>query len=809
MSGSRRRLPGPRTPPGGSDPSIRRSARPPIRLTFHLIPHTHWDREWYLPRAAFQARLVPVVDEVLDQLEQNPAARFVLDGQTVLLHDYLAVRPEHESRVAALVRCGALEIGPWYVLSDLLIPSAASLRRNLEEGARDAARFGRRMEVLYSPDAFGHPAGLPRLAAESGLRWAVIRRGLGRPLGADRDLYRWEAATGESVLVHNLPAAGYDAAIALAGAGAGLARAWARVRRELAGRAVTDQIAVFLGADHHAMVPDVTGLAARLQALEPDHLVRVSGLTEFFLAVEHARPDPPVIRGELRRSGGHTWVLQGVHATRARMKRRHGRAELALSGVVEPLARLAAGQDGPGEEALLRAAWRTLLESQFHDTLAGTTSDAVQREQEVRLEAVEAAGREIAARSLGRIAGYDPDAAREAPGGTAPRLVLWNPCPRVRSGILQAELTFFRRDVPIGPPAGRAPGTGPGHRPFALEAPSGELLPVQVLGVRRGQERRDAMRHYPDQDEVDRAFVAFHSPPVTGPGSVTLVPRAVRRYPTDAGLVVGDGLLANRSVSVHLSGTGELTLLDKRTGERYQGLCALLDEPDRGDTYTFSRGAGRTIRGGRAVSRRIVTSGPLVGAVEASWTMASAGSGDLALRLVLVLHADSALVRIRLDVENDATGHRLRARFPVGAGAVSVAGAAFGVERRAPAEPSRKPGRIEEDASTAPAQRFVAAGDGSRGLAVLAAGFFEYEWTRKRELLVTLLRAVGELSRGDLPERPGHAGWPLPTPLAEEPGTHFLMLALAPAGEEALADPERLERMWEDAFLPVQAVFFR
>src|SRR6185295_6293438 len=131
---------------------------------------------------------------------------------------------------------------PWYVLSDLLIPSAASLRRNLAEGARDAARFGGRLDVLYSPDAFGHPAALPTLAAEFGLRRAVVRRGLGRPGGKDRDLYRWEAPDGASLLVYHLPAAGYDAAIGLAAAGAELAQRWALIRRELVERAQSHQI---------------------------------------------------------------------------------------------------------------------------------------------------------------------------------------------------------------------------------------------------------------------------------------------------------------------------------------------------------------------------------------------------------------------------------------------------------------------------------------------------------------------------------------------------------------------------------------
>src|SRR5438309_9628375 len=136
-------------------------------LIFHLIPHTHWDREWYLPRAAFQARLVPALDDLLERLQADPGYRsFLLDGQTVLVADYLTARPERETELKTLVKTGRLQLGPWYVLTDELIPSGEALVRNLQLGAADAERFGGRLDVLYSPDAFGHPAVWPTLARE-------------------------------------------------------------------------------------------------------------------------------------------------------------------------------------------------------------------------------------------------------------------------------------------------------------------------------------------------------------------------------------------------------------------------------------------------------------------------------------------------------------------------------------------------------------------------------------------------------------------------------------------------------------------
>lgn len=115
---------------------------------------------------------------------------------------------------------------------------------------------------------------------------------------------------------------------------------------------------------------------------------------------------------------------------------------------------------------------------------------------------------------------------------------------------------------------------------------------------------------------------------------------------------------------------------------------------------------------------------------------------------------------------------------------------------------------MEAAPSTAPAHRWVAAARGARGLAVLAPGFFEYEWTG-RDLLVTLLRSVGDLSRGDLATRPGHAGWVTPVPEAQCIGRDRIELALGPCGAGDLVEPARMEARWEDAFLPLRGMWLR
>src|SRR5829696_2574560 len=69
-------------------------------IDVHLISHTHWDREWYLTREQFRLRLVELVDRVLEMLRADSGyAYFHLDGQTIVLEDYLELHPENAEEI--------------------------------------------------------------------------------------------------------------------------------------------------------------------------------------------------------------------------------------------------------------------------------------------------------------------------------------------------------------------------------------------------------------------------------------------------------------------------------------------------------------------------------------------------------------------------------------------------------------------------------------------------------------------------------------------------------------------------------------
>src|SRR6185295_16830426 len=129
-----------------------------------IVPHTHWDREWYSPFQTFRLRLVDLLDNLLPLLERDLSyARFLLDGQTAIIDDYLEVRPEAADTLRRLAASGRISLGPWMVQMDEFMVSGETMVRDLQFGIAQAAQYGGAMPIGYLPDIFGHIAQMPQL----------------------------------------------------------------------------------------------------------------------------------------------------------------------------------------------------------------------------------------------------------------------------------------------------------------------------------------------------------------------------------------------------------------------------------------------------------------------------------------------------------------------------------------------------------------------------------------------------------------------------------------------------------------------
>lgn len=781
----------------------------------HVVSHTHWDREWYHTAGRFRQRLVALVDELLDE-PPAPGESFLLDGQAIVAEDYLAVRPERRAELAALLANGRLEAGPWYVLADELIPGGEALVRNLLAGRRVLRALGADSPpVLYCPDSFGHPAALPELARGFGLELIILWRGYGGSRWPEGDTFRWRSPGGASVLAFHLPPDGYEYGAHLpVDAEAARAR-WLAMRDELGRRSATRVLLLQNGADHHARQRGLHEALARLaEAALPDD-ARASSLRAFAGAlVDAAAPLAlHVVTGELRDSYGYTWTLQGTFGTRAHEKRSNALVERLLVRDAEPWAALARRASGRSRAALTAAAWKPLLQAHPHDTLCGCSIDAVAAAMEARLADARSQAEGIRDDSLADLLGLDADRARSARDEWQPHLVVRNRAARPRRGLALADVREFLADVPVGPASAGAHVASSGTSP--LPGIRGAAT-VQVLERRTAMDRVESPRHYPDNDlvAVSRAVAWVESIPGYGALALPLVEPTVAGSGTLPDTVrAGDRSLENGTLRLTIDDDGVVSLEHLPSGRVFPSLLRFEDLLDFGDLYTPSP------RGPAAEARfagcRMAHRGPLRGEIVARWRLEGERTprgahlcADLSLHFVL--DAGAPFLRVRVVGQNFGSDHRLRLGFRTDVpGAGAWADAAFGPVRRLPLRLPPEDTVRETPPPTAPLHRYVSLFSSDRGATLYSDGLAEYEARPDGELLVTLVRAVGQLSRDDIPERPGHAGWPTPTPGAQSHGPIEAELAILPHGPRTDAEVERIEQVADDVLLPLDGTTIR
>ncbi|HET7186627.1 MAG TPA: glycoside hydrolase family 38 C-terminal domain-containing protein [Gemmatimonadaceae bacterium] len=764
------------------------------------MSHTHWDREWYHSAELFRQRLVALVDELIDDPPASGES-FLLDGQAVLLDDYLSVRPERAAELSTLLRDGRIEAGPWYVLADELIPGGEALVRNLLAGRAAVRRLrGEAPPVLYCPDSFGHPAVLPDLARGFGCDLAILWRGHGGARDSRSDMARWRSATGAEVLLYHLPPHGYEFGSELPTDPGSLATRWSRIASVLGPRAVTGTALLLNGADHHArqrgLHDAIAALAVAAAPVRVRHISLRGAAAEVVAAA--SRIDLPIVEGERRDSYGYTWTLQGTLATRAAQKRRNAIAERTLVRDVEPWLALLAGGSDERARALLRAAWRTLLLAHPHDTLCGTSIDDVATAMDARLASAVEQGEGIRVQALFALLGHDVEQARTSASAWRPAVVLRNPTARPRGGVVELTLSATVADVAVGPGSGARQGSRRRVPPWRVEG-----MPLQILARRERVALTESPRAYPDADLIVEVRALGWVDRLAGYGVTTRFQRkgdgSLPRNPVRAeGHTLDNGL-----VRVEVSEGGVVRMIDLATGRVVNDVVTLADVRDVGDLYTPA--PREPLPPARLRRVRLVHRGPLRGEIALDFDLITAdGRNGGRCHIALQLDANLAALRIAIDGENRGRDHRLRVHIATDlADAVTVADAAFHPVARLPLTVAPEDAQMEQGVSSAPLHRWVARFSADAGATIFSDGLAEYESFDDGSVAVTLLRAVGELSRHDLPERPGHAGWPAPTPDAQSLGPFSARLAIALHEADSPVQRDAIERLADDVLLPI------
>jgi mannosylglycerate hydrolase len=787
--------------------------------TYHIVSHTHWDREWYKSFEQFRSMLVMMVDDLLALLARDPAfACFTLDGQTSVVDDYLAVRPEKAEQLKSLITQGRILVGPWYILPDEFLVSAEATVRNLLYGMKKARELGSVMRVGYIPDSFGHIAMMPAILKGFGMDTAIVYRGFGGEPGQSTSEYWWDAPDGSRALMLHLFSNGYSAGYFHQETPGEIVARFRGLKRELDTRATTSHRLLLNGGDHHWPDPHLPATLALLREnFEGTYLH--SNIPACVSGIRSEVHDLPIVKGELRFGYRYAFaVLGGVYSSRMYIKQANWRCQNLLQRYAEPLhvfARVAGMQP---LTPLLRHAWRSLLQNHPHDSICGCSIDPVHREMMVRFKAVEDVGGAVITSSLESLVPYDDRAS-----GDDTSLVLFNPSPFSRSEVVAADLRFYMQDVVVGlNPDVRVAPKRPPVQGFVLRHPDGGEIPYQIVDRGDDYDITYTKYNYPKQTRAQRYSLLVDARKVPAIGYQGLRVERTTKFPKyQTTLKSGPRFLENAQLKVEVNAAGLVTLRDKKRGLVFSGLHLMEDGGDVGDEYNYSYPLhDRIVRGGKASVKR-VERGPLTASlriqtslrvpVEAAPDRKRRAKSVVAVPVTttLSLTHDAEYLEIVTTVENRAKDHRLRVLFPTSIGTDTVvADSQYCLVDRKQKKYDVRSFTIEHPALVAPMQRFVAAGSKKRGLALMTDGLPEYELCldKKRTLALTLLRSVGLLAGDDLLTRPGgKAGWHNETPDAQCPGTHTFRYALLPLSGDPRDEMETVNRANERFHLPLRS----
>lgn len=759
---------------------------------FHVISNTHWDREWRFPFQRNRMMLVDMIDAVLQILDADPEYRaFHLDSQSVVLTDYLEVRPQNREKISAYVEQKRLFIGPWFILPDEFLVGGENLIRNLLLGHKICNTLGGVSKIGYSPFSWGQISQLPQLYQQFGVELIMFYRGI-NSLESHNAEFIWEGADGTKALSsrfstmprYNFYFYIYRPVIHNEGFG-DVAYTWEKggtpfhfadpyqyqedyfilnpvdsyyrdnirpsvetIIEKQADDFTTEHVIWMEGHDSSGPNAKTVRIIKDIQNEFPGIRVVHSTLEEYAAGLSKAanRDELPVVSGERRsaqydlRSGN----LYGyVTSARTDIKLANFRAENRLQFYAEPFYTLAGILGMDTNTQYLNIAWNYLVQNSTHDSIGGCSLDAIHQDMHWRYKQVEEIAKGVFERATKFIAANLNHYATDAFNNPEPEkdifLTIFNPVTHLRHEIAEAII-----DIPKSLESDS----------LALMDANGEVIPVTILEAYDEQPVLEQMTNRPMYFDMKRYKVLFETPAIPSLGYTTLkvIPRLQAKMKGKGVVEKKDGIhtLENTHLKVVIRKNGTFDLHDKSGVRKFKGLGLLLDEGEAGHAWVHTPVSPEITSEREKPKIKITENTPHRGVCQIEYKLhlpknlkergkLKSGSKKepkmvkVPVTVKVILEKNARSLKLQVSVNNKALDHRLRILFP---GTVAAdhhyAEGQFDIVRR-PIKRTDDEGNlvgegwVEQPMHDYPLHHFMALSDGSDGLGIITNGIKEYE----------------------------------------------------------------------------------
>lgn len=745
----------------------------------HIVPHMHWDREWYFTTEESRILLVNNMAEILDMLENNPDyPYYVLDGQTALLEDYFAVCPEQKERVKKLVQAGKLIVGPWYSQTDEMVVSGESIVRNLLYGIQDSKKLGNPMMIGYLPDSFGQSGQMPQILNGFDIKRAIFWRGISERHGTDKTEFYWRGNDGSQVLAQLFPL-GYAIGKYLPEDKSVLKKRMDKYFGVLDRGATSDEEIIPNGHDQMPIQKNIFDIIKKLDELYPERNFFLSRYENVFDILEK-RSDLPTVKGEFI-DGKYSRVHRSIFSTRMDIKAANARIENKITNILEPLASIAFSLGHEYHHGLIEAIWKEIMKNHAHDSIGCCCSDKVHFEIMARFINAEERTDRLIEFYQRKISEGTPDKEK------AEKLVLFNLLPYKRTETITTTIITKKSC-------------------FDLIDSEGTLVDYEIVEqeiIDPGLIDRQIV-HYGNYDPFIKFTVCFEKElPSMGYEVIYVVASEEERIIEKKQPIVD--FIENTQFKLWGNRNGTVSLIDKVSKKEYHDIFYLEDIADDGDEYDFSPLKNDVPRLSKDEISATVEhsqnkySGNLK--ISYEWKLpkclaerqSSSASGSMKVTLFIEMVDTQSALKVTIGLDNQCEDHRVRLVVPTGIKSrVSIADNQFGMVNRTVQDEAMEIWEQQEwderPDAIYPFLTNVSLSDEQMTFSVLTNSSREYEiiGNQKDCIAITLFRSVGVLGRENLVRRPGRpSGIKLPTPDSQMLGNIDLELGLV------ISDPSK------------------
>ncbi len=736
-----------------------------------VFSHTHWDREWYRTFQTFRFGLVSVIDQILNLLQARDYDYFILDGQTIVLEDYLEIRPELEKALAGWISKGKLLIGPWYVLPDEFLVSGESVIRNLIFGKKICKHFGKVQNIGYLPDMFGHISQMPQILKGFGIDKAVVWRGV----NPSKSLFLWEGLDKTSIISLHLTEGYYNTFLINYEKQADDLLAHLQ---KLEDQCYKGMILFPNGGDHLAPVEELKSLLVELNTKYPKYKFVQSTIEEYFQQLKINKEELELIKGELR-DPEKAYILPGVFSARMYLKQKNYYLQNLITNWVEPLATISWLFGNDYNQGFIDLAWKYLLQNQPHDSICGCSTDQVHKEMLQRYDSAEEIcdalikqAMESISSSIALETGFN-------------YLIVYNMANYYFTTIDQFTVDFLKNE---------------NIENFKLEDLNGNNIDFEIIDKTYTKKFISEINVLPDWIDITRFVISLKIDGIVpfGYKVIKIIPTENNDYINQPSLLTGDTFLQNEYIRVEVK-NNNLELQNMITGKSY--LVNTFDSSgDGGDEYNYSPPKIDTFSSAILLESKIYSENALEATLKIEYELnlpekieenreyMSNSNVINKITSFVTLKEKDPLVYFKTIINNQAKDHRLRVNFSQNLNSNNESycwyDTLFGLMRKEVKVNNREydmakyKERIEE---TFAIQNFADLSEQQSGITLITKGLPEIEITSKLNnisLSLTLLRCVGWLSRDDLRTRGGGAGPAFATPEAQCQGINSFEYSL-------------------------------